>query len=192
MSRVATGVLCGGPSSRMGRPKETLDLGGRTYLDLAVERSGGSGVLLSTGDSLVEHAGCVAVPDRRPGCGPLGGLDALLAACGADWLVVSPVDCPLLTADDLASLRRVAEDGRDDAVVTRTPDGVHFTVAAYRVDVPSDAVGAMLGEGVRRLDRLAEHLRVRFLDAADPARLLNVNTPADAAEACRRTAARSS
>ena len=192
MSRFATGVLCGGRSARMGRPKESLDLGGRTYLDLAVERSGGPNVFLSTGDSVVEYAGCVAVLDRRPGCGPLGGLDALLAACDADWLIVSPVDCPLLAANDLASLRRVAEDGRDDAVVTRTPDGVHFTVAAYRVDTASAAVTAMLGEDVRRLDRLADRLRVRFLDAADPARLLNVNTPADAAEACRRTAARSS
>ena len=149
--------------------------GERTFLDLAVERHGPGRVLLS-GEAT--HPAAETVPDLRPGLGPLGGVEALLAAADAEWLVVSPVDAPLLLASDIATL---VDAGRsDDAVVARGGGRVHATVAALRVAACRPVVASLLDAGTRRADALVEAVRCRLVDL-DAGRLANVNTPHDLA-----------
>ena len=169
------GVLCGGRSRRMGRPKESLTIDGRTFLDRAIERHRPDDVLLS--GSLTAD-GTTTVNDERPDAGPLGGLQSLLNAADADWLLISPVDTPLLTAADVARLRAVAERGLDDVVAFRSDGRVHLTIAAYRVVVCRPVVSRMLDADVRRMDAVCDRLRCRFLDC-DAAHLRNINTPED-------------
>jgi molybdopterin-guanine dinucleotide biosynthesis protein A len=84
MDMTALGVvLAGGRSRRLeGQDKALLDLGEGPLLARALEilRSLCAGVLV-VGDP-ARHAGYGApvIPDRMSGCGPLGGLDAALAA----------------------------------------------------------------------------------------------------------------
>ena len=170
---VVGGVLCGGRSRRMGRPKESLDYGGRTFLDLAVARHGPGRVLVS-GEAA--HPAAETVPDLRPDAGPLGGLESMLAAADAEWLVVSPVDAPLLTAADLARLLDTRRS--DEAVVARAGGRIHATVAAFHVETCRPAVVALLARGERRADAVVESIRCRLVDL-DVERLVNVNTPVD-------------
>ena len=122
------------------------------------------------------------VPDRVPGCGPLGGLDAALAA-GDDVVAIVACDMPFITTAFLRHLLDLAREA--DAVVPRTERGYHPLCAAYtRACLP--AVARRLAEGRLAMTGLLEDVHVRELTAreidafGDPRRLLaNVNTPAD-------------
>lgn len=51
------------------------------------------------------------LPDAIPGCGPLAGLEAALRDAPEEWLLVMPVDLPLLPP---AALRALIEQGTED------------------------------------------------------------------------------
>jgi molybdopterin-guanine dinucleotide biosynthesis protein A len=122
------------------------------------------------------------ISDRVPGCGPLGGLDAALAAAAADRLILVAGDMPFVTAAFLQHLLALTEEA--DAVVPRTEDGYHPLCAAYtRACHP--VISRRLAQHCLTMTGLLDEVRTRVVDAAeiatfgDPARLLaNVNTPA--------------
>ncbi len=92
-------VLAGGRSSRMGREKALLALGGKPLIEQAVtklRRVCGEVAILSSNPALAEYA--PLVPDVRPGCGPLGGMEAGLLHTGCAWNLFLPVDVPFLPA----------------------------------------------------------------------------------------------
>lgn len=101
-------VLAGGRATRMGRDKRLFRIGGQTLLQRA---AGLLELVLGTppfvvGDNLSgiwPDPGRI-VADARPGCGPLGGLTALLEACPTRWAMVVATDMPLLGAGDLLPL----------------------------------------------------------------------------------------
>ena len=102
MSADFTGiVLAGGRSSRMGRDKAALPWGHAMLLDRMVEllTTAGAARVLVSGDR-PGHAG---IPDRRPGLGPVGGLDAVLAHAEGR-IVVVPVDLPRLRPSRIHAL----------------------------------------------------------------------------------------
>ncbi len=92
-------VLAGGRSSRMGREKALLELGGRPLIERAVtklRRVCGEVSVLSSNPALGEYAPLVA--DVHPGCGPLGGMEAALLHTACEWNLFLPVDVPFLPA----------------------------------------------------------------------------------------------
>ena len=89
----ATGaVLCGGDSRRMGRDKAGAVLAGETLLARAVRTLAEvfDEVLVVGCDGLDfdPPAHVRAVPDERPGLGPVGGIATALAAARHDWVFV--------------------------------------------------------------------------------------------------------
>jgi molybdopterin-guanine dinucleotide biosynthesis protein A len=185
-------ILAGGHASRFGgRDKSALVVGGRTILERQLSALAG----LTDDIMIVGHIGyrappdtrgagtARAVPDRAPGSGPLGGLDAALAAARHDRVIVLACDMPFVTAALMAHLIAIAEGS--DVVVPRTERGYHPLCAVY-----SRACGAVvsrrLAEGRLAIRGVLDEVRVRVvtgeeLDAfGDRNRLLaNVNTPAE-------------
>jgi molybdenum cofactor guanylyltransferase len=104
-------VLAGGRSSRMGRDKAMLTLGGRTLLARAVQtlRNVASEVVL-LGDRPELEGADRAIADLHPGCGPLGGMETALrdltSRPGAEWACFLPVDMPFLPAGLYAAMLR--------------------------------------------------------------------------------------
>lgn len=96
-------VLAGGRSTRMGRDKAILELGGETLLTRACRVLHDAGVTrcVVSGDRPV-HQG---VPDKIAGRGPLGGLYSVLPALDEPWAWVVPVDMPWIDAALLMHLR---------------------------------------------------------------------------------------
>jgi molybdopterin-guanine dinucleotide biosynthesis protein A len=90
-------VLAGGRSSRMGREKALLELGGQTLAARAVGllRSSGLTAVVAGARSDLRDLTEVIL-DETPGRGPLGGICAALASTRADLAVIIPVDLPLL------------------------------------------------------------------------------------------------
>lgn len=102
-------ILAGGRSSRMGRDKAMLRLGGRTLLGRAVDTlravsslgAHGASVSVTVVGSRTELEGADrAIADGHSGCGPLGGMEAALRDLtergDAEWAFFLPVDMPFL------------------------------------------------------------------------------------------------
>jgi molybdenum cofactor guanylyltransferase len=94
-------VLAGGRSTRMGQDKALLSVAGRSLLDLALDKLralplAGAPRIAATRSDLSAHA--AVITDLHPGCGPLSGIEAALAASARPLNVFLPVDIPLLPA----------------------------------------------------------------------------------------------
>ena len=90
-------VLAGGKSSRMGRNKALLELGGKPLVGHAVEKLGRlcESVAILSNDAELGGFGEL-VEDVHPGCGPLGGVEAALLRSTTEWSLILPVDVPFL------------------------------------------------------------------------------------------------
>ncbi len=178
---VLAGVLVGGRSSRMGRPKQLLEHGGRPIVDrvaAAVHGRLGDPVLLGSGavpETLAAHR---RLPDAPGLAGPMAGLMAALRwAPNAAWLMVA-CDQPLISEAAVDWLVGQRRPGRW-AILPRLGDGpVEPFLAVYEPQV----LGLL--EGLARSGklgpwRLAEQANVHC--PAPPEELIrswrNVNTP---------------
>jgi molybdenum cofactor guanylyltransferase len=179
-------ILSGGDARRFGgRDKGALVIGGRTIRDrqLTMLAAVSDDIMIAGGRVSASYAVPVRlVADRRPGRGPLAGLEAVLEAARHELTVVVACDMPCVTAELIARLLELAPDV--DVVVPRTESGYHPLCAVYRrtcLPIVSEQLDA---------DRLAmkdlfPRLRVRVVSEpelaafGDPQWLLaNVNTPA--------------
>jgi molybdopterin-guanine dinucleotide biosynthesis protein A len=196
MVQVAGIVLCGGQSSRMGRPKAWLPFGGELMLPRVVRLLSGAVrpiVVVAAPEQDVPPlpAEVAIVRDEEKGRGPLQGLAAGLAAlrgrAGAAYL--SSCDVPFLQP---AFVQRLIDLLGDHAICVPHVDSYHHPLAAaYRLDV-ADAVARLLTENRLRPFFLFEAVPTRVVEAAeladvDPAfqTLRNLNTLAEYEAALR-------
>jgi molybdenum cofactor guanylyltransferase len=104
-------VLAGGRSTRMGQDKALLSVGGRTLVEIALDKLRSMGLaesrIAAARSDLSSYA--PVVPDLHPGCGPLSGIEAALAATTQPLNVFLPVDMPLLPPRFLEWMLRRAE-----------------------------------------------------------------------------------
>lgn len=184
---VTVQIMLGGKSTRMGRDKALVELGGHTLLDRALDiwKGYGAGLQLSVGSEArrgLAPAGICAVVDRYPERGPLGGLHAGLTVCPTPLLLLTAVDSPFLTpalADGLLD----AIEGADACVYTL--DGRSQPLfGLYRTTCLLAAEG-LLEEGNNRLRALLDRVRTVCLPAADPGPFRNLNTPEELEQARR-------
>lgn len=198
MTNPATGgiVLCGGRSTRMGRPKLSLPFGPEVMLQRVVR-------ILSTVVSpivVVAAAGqelpaipadVLIVRDEHESLGPLAGLAGGLGALRphVEAAFVSAVDAPLLSPEFVRRMISLLEDA--ELVVPRDDRFHHPLAAVYRTSL-EDRARALVAAGRLRLLFLIEESRSREvpvddLRAVDPAlrSLWNINTPDEYTAALR-------
>lgn len=188
--RCVAGVLVGGRSTRMGRPKATLPLPrGKTMVEHVVEAALQAGdwidevvILGSCGPLPSSLAGLRSIPDSEAAAGPLSGLCSLLGYAGDRWGLLLACDMPLLHPSLLEPLRTAALSDCDAAAFRRgdRPDTWHACCAMYHPRVLPLAVKE-LREGRRSLQNLLAGLRVNTLDPSleEQEMLVNLNTPED-------------
>jgi molybdopterin-guanine dinucleotide biosynthesis protein A len=175
-------VLAGGASRRMGRPKALLPVGGSTLVEWLVGRLAPAfdHLLVAARDpgQLPPGLRPWLVADLHPGCGPLAGVEAGLAASPHDTLVAVACDMPRVTAPFAGRLADTATAEPLDAVVPRLDGRPEPACAAYRRSAAGPIAAALSAGRLRAADALAD-LRVRWLDDEDPGLFANLNTPAD-------------
>jgi len=188
---ISAAILAGGRAARFG---------GRDKSAIVVDAADGRTILQRQLDALAPLAGGIlddvlivggaadprarTIEDRVADCGPLGGLDAALAAARRDAVLLLACDMPFVTTALLAHLAAAAVEPFD-AVVPRTERGYHPLCAVYR-RTAADAVARNLAARRLKMQDLLEELRVSVVSSmvverfGDRHRLLaNVNTPAD-------------
>ncbi|MFY9343461.1 MAG: molybdenum cofactor guanylyltransferase [Planctomycetota bacterium] len=205
--RLGAIILAGGRSTRMGRPKESIELGGRTLLARACATMAGcaSPVVVVARDAaqvLPElppgvHRTHDAVVDRGPLVGIAAGLRWLAGAGGlaaTDAAFAMACDQPFVTAAVVRAL--AAELGDGEVVMPKAGGFLQPLCAIYRLSVLT-TVEELLAQGVATPRTLASLPRGHVLDqarlaAVDPSLdcLRSLDTPEDLAWARRRVADR--
>jgi molybdenum cofactor guanylyltransferase len=199
MTRAGGIVLCGGKSSRMGRPKAWLPFGDevllqrvvRTLLDVVEPVV----VVAAPGQDLpVLPARIVVARDEREYLGPLNGLAAGLEALAgsADVAYLSSCDVPFLRPGFVS--RVVERLGDADVCLPEVGGYKHPLAAAYRVAV-LPTVRALVAANRLRPVFLTEVRPTRVLREADLVdvdsnldSLRNLNTPEEYAAALEEDA----
>ena len=171
-------VLAGGAGRRMGRRKDSLPLpGGRTMLAVVNSVMGEvCEAVVVVGDAETDLP---RIKDLRPGQGPLGGIEALLASGDDTQYLVCPCDLPLVTP---ALLRRLTVPTDRVATVFQVEGEADFWPMPVRVSIKAlDAVRAHLDGGRRAVHDLVRALNPEVIAVSreEAAALANVNTPDD-------------
>lgn len=180
-------VLAGGRSSRMGRDKATLVVGGRTLARRAADLLG-----RVCPDVVVADRGRGVVPEVRsvadgPGAGPAAGLLGAARAAPGRALLALACDLPGVPAGLLGELVALARRTGAHLALPRSPRGPEPLAAVYGPEALA-ALDERVAAGELTLVGLLERrdLRVallegealeRFGDLAEVFR--NVNTPED-------------
>ena len=106
----------------------------------------------------------IVSPIVFPDSGPLGGLDAALAAARDDRLIIVACDMPFITAAFLERL--VALSDAVDAVVPRTERGYHPLCAVYTTQLPPAVIRRLVERRLKMLE-LFEDLKVHVVERDD-------------------------
>lgn len=160
-------ILAGGRNSRIQTKKALLSVGGRPIIERIITRLSPvvEGCLIVTGDpEAFAFTGAPTTSDRYPGKGPLGGLEAGLAASPGEYNLVAACDLPFVSAELAVHLRQEAEaHPAADAVVPRWEKGREPLFALYRKRA-AEALAERLAAGDLRLGHLGSAISVREVD----------------------------
>lgn len=192
---VTAAVLAGGRSLRMGVDKTLLALDGRTLVARVCDAVGEiceHTVVVTNRPEALADAGLPEdveiLRDEIAYQGPLGGLATALSNATTEWVLAVAADMPHLEPGIIRALW--AMRGGADIVVPVTEKGPEPLLALYRTQACLGPVHEILATGRRRLVALFSQVNVievpvDALRSADPdlRSLLNVNTPADLADA---------
>lgn len=166
-SSVEIAILAAGRSTRLGRDKRTLRLGGRTLLTRARALGAGTGL----GVRVIRR-------DLVPACGPLGGIWTAFHECDAQRILFLSCDMPFVSPEWLRKVmgrRPGTETGRFSLLNGRV--GFPFLLDRRCLAL----VGRQLEHGEFSLQRLARRMAIRKIAPSINREweLFNVNTPAD-------------
>lgn len=177
------GVLIGGSSTRMGRPKHLLPRGADTLLDSTIATLAGvAGEVVLLGGSVLPDS-CQGVPRLcdpvdSPG-GPLSGMIAAHRWCpNCAWLFC-PCDLPNLSEKGIDWILGQRRPGRW-AVLPRTAGGVEPLLALYEPQARR-LLEDLAATGRRAPRLIAEHPKVATVEVPDGLAdcWRGVNTPED-------------
>ncbi len=182
-------LLAGGSSTRMGRPKADVELGGRSLAQRAGHTLAQFTVeVVVVGGEPITDLRRRHLPDARAGAGPAAGIEVALIDAGMH-VVVLALDLPFVPPALLLSTLAVVEQGAP-ICAPRWEQRWHPLSATY-----SQAALNPLQERLNRgafdlhglLDEIAVPLEGKPLQQfGDPAEiLLNINTPEDLRQADR-------
>jgi molybdenum cofactor guanylyltransferase len=140
-------VLAGGLSTRMGRDKVLVEFRGRLLIEhaLAKLRSlGFAAAIAGNRPDLARYAPVIA--DNYPVSGPLGGIEAALAASDQDLNLFLPVDLPLLPVEFLRWMAARAGQTAALATIPRLQGHPQPLCAVYHRAVLPHAQSALAAE----------------------------------------------
>lgn len=149
-------VLAGGQSSRMGRDKTLLRVNDNTLLEIALRKleqvCSDVSILCGSearGEQLSVYGRTVA--DRIPDSGPISGLDAALHDAREEWLLIVPVDVPLLPASAMQELVNQATDNGKPSVVCFEAPGKRQPLPVVLHRSTREVIAQALQQGRRTL-----------------------------------------
>lgn len=192
---IAGFILAGGRSTRMGRDKAMLEIGGVAMIERAmdlVRRAGIEPVVVGSFGENPRSLSARVISDDWPGAGPLGGISTALRETRAAWNLVIACDMPYLTAEWLKFLMGRAFASSADAVVPMNENGAEPMCAMYHQRAEA-TIREALESGIRKVTEGLGKLQVEYVEPeewkgfdSDGLLFKNMNEPADYEEAKAR------
>lgn len=196
MTKVGGIVVCGGNSTRMGRPKAWLPFGNELMLPRIVRILSGVVSPIVVVAAAVQElpplpADVRVLRDELEDSGPLAGLAVGLSALQneVDAVYVSSCDVPLLKPEFVQAM--IVRLGNFQMSIPRDSNFHHPLAAVYRTSLAS-VVRQMLDEGQRRPFLLLQRVTAREVDVEELRRvdphlqsLRNTNSPEEYSAALR-------
>ena len=197
-TKVAGYILAGGGSTRFGRDKALVEVGGTPMLERITELLRGvtKQVKLVATRGKYSEFGVGTIEDRWPGEGPLGGIitaleDSAKNAANNEWNLIVSCDMPFLTREWLAFVCERAIRSQAQVVVPYSASGPEPLCACWHT-AAAGKLRSGIERGVRKVTEGIALLRAEVLDDADWKRFdsegrlfWNMNTAADYEEARR-------
>jgi molybdenum cofactor guanylyltransferase len=191
-------VLAGGGSTRFGRDKALVEIGGAPMLlrmrsllsDVAKE------VNVIAAPHKYAALGVTTIGDRWEGQGPLAGIITALQTTeeiggGAEWNLIIGCDMPFLTREWLTYLAERVQASSAEVVAPRSAQGLEPLCACWRTRAAA-RLQQVLESGTRKITEAMKRLHMEVVDEADWKRFdtagrlfWNMNTAADYDEARR-------
>src|SRR6266478_3701304 len=138
-AKIAGYVLAGGGSTRFGRDKALVEVGGTPMLERMVEllRRVTKEVKIVAAPNKYAKFGVAMVEDQWPGEGPLGGIvtaleDAARSAARPKWNLILSCDMPFLTREWLALLCERAGRSKAQVVFPHSTSGPEPLCACWQ------------------------------------------------------------
>jgi molybdenum cofactor guanylyltransferase len=166
---VSAFILCGGLSSRMGRPKGLLEFGGQPLILRiahmvetlvasvtavgALEQYGGLGL------TVIEDGKFDDSDESDSKLGPLAGIATALNASQTEWNLILACDLPYLSSDWLDWFLARAMGCDSHVVMPKTAAGVEPLAALYRKECAEPIIAA-LRRGIRKVTDVLAPFRV--------------------------------
>jgi len=189
---ITLAVQAGGRSSRMGRDKALIPLGGIPLIEHVLRRTAGLAeeVLITTNRPAdLVYLGVRLVADREPGAGALPGLLTALEAAHGETVLLLACDLPFVCRPLLEHLLSRAPEAQ--VVVPQWNDSLEPLHAVYSRSC-ANAVRAAVQAGQQRVIDILPRVTQRVVDEAAIAQFdphgwsfFNVNTPQDLVRAER-------
>jgi molybdopterin-guanine dinucleotide biosynthesis protein A len=163
----------------MGRDKALLPFrGGALAGHVAAMVAEAAGSVILIGDpQKYGHLGYPVLADRKPGAGPVGGIESALSYTAADWNLVLGCDMPGISAEFLRGLLDAAERAGADALAPAGPSGRLEPLCAVYHRRCRETLGRALEAGVRKVTDALAGLEVARLAVDNAACFENLNTP---------------
>jgi molybdopterin-guanine dinucleotide biosynthesis protein A len=182
-------IQAGGKSTRMGRNKAVLEIGGKRLIDRLVDglhQIFPEVIIVANTPDLYENLGVRVVPDLIPGKGSLGGIYTATAVASHPWAFVMACDMPFFNPGLIRYLATLTEGW--DAVIPYTDDWEPLYALYAKTCLPQ--MERLIQSGNLKISWFFPHVRVRRVDREelrphDPQglSLFNVNTPEEFARA---------
>jgi molybdopterin-guanine dinucleotide biosynthesis protein A len=183
-------VLAGGKSSRMGRDKAFLEIGGQALLarQIQLARKIGAAEIFISGRADADYSafGCRVLKDKFPNAGPLAGIESALDSISTPLLLVLAVDLPEMNAEFLQRLRAGCAD--DFGTIPCVKENIE-PLAAFYPKAAQSLAETLLCAGDNAVATFAKQCvqsgLARFVDlpASEAKYFTNWNSPADFASA---------
>lgn len=173
-------VLAGGKSSRMGTDKADLELEGKTFLQLQIDKGRALGI---TDIQVSGYRGNLCdipvTPDRFPGKGPLGGLESCLRNARHEKCLVLGVDNPLVPVSELEKLLRFSGESGKPVTILKAGQREQPLIAVYHRDLADamlEEIQKSRGSVFGFLNRIGYGI---FESDKSEAFFVNINCPKD-------------
>jgi len=179
-------VVAGGKSSRMGRDKAWIDIGGRPMIQHVISalKEVTANIAVIAKRPEYGELGFAVFADTHIGIGPIEAIRTALANCTTSYAIVVACDMPFVTPQ-LFTLLLDRVQGYD-AVAPTDSEGRLEPLCAVYARAAGSAVTALVERGERKPTRIFDTVRTNIAPFSAVGHLpgaqlffRNVNTPAD-------------
>ncbi|MEK6410788.1 MAG: molybdenum cofactor guanylyltransferase [Acidobacteriota bacterium] len=179
-------ITAGGRSSRMGKDKAWLELGGRPLIEhvIAALEPVTTRVAIIANSPEYARLGFPVFADSQAGIGPLEAIRTALASADTSRIVLAGCDLPFVTAELFKFLLSIP--GSQQAIVPVGADGKLEPLCAIYSSEALPAVTDLIARDKKKISLLFDQIPTRLVAfeelrhlAGSPLFFENVNTPED-------------